>query len=221
MHLFLSLFLFGLILGAILYGTTYFITKNIDYKQRSYILIIVGTVFATISFSIGGFEGMPIIFIGLGVFLLAILLLIFGKINIYRRMIIALTLFITIFVFIFFQISQTEYWIMEKNVFSDDKDYEVTLHLEKLENKPHVQGYKIFGSKEESPIIVLSLGSTMKNNNIEVLDVTDEYDKTIIKVKTFSRNAVSKNPFVIIGLDKVKSNIEIIDTDGTKYEEIN
>lgn len=92
--------------------------------------------------------------------------------------------------------------------------------MEKLEENPHIKGYKLFDQGDPS-IIVLSLGSEMKNNNIEVLDISEEYDKTLIKVKTFSRNSVSENPYVIIGLDKVKSNIEIIDTDGTSYEEIN
>lgn len=217
MHLFLSFFLYGVLFGVAIYATTYFISKELEYKIRTYILFIVGALFIMISFLIGGFTGMPLIFPGLGVILFAILLLMFGKKEVYRRTIIAMVIFFVLFTFVFFKVTQAEYWIIKKNNLINDDP--VSLYVEKLEEEPNIKGYKLF-EQGEGYIIVLSLGIEMKNNNIEVLEISEEYGKTLLKVKSFSRNSVSENPYVIIGIDKVESNIEIVDTDGTSYEEI-
>lgn len=65
--------------GVVIYATTYFISQELEYKKRSHILIVVGALIILISFSIGGFTGMPLFFSGLGVILFAILLLMLGK----------------------------------------------------------------------------------------------------------------------------------------------
>ncbi|WP_203364540.1 hypothetical protein [Bacillus sp. REN10] len=60
----------------------------------------------------------------------------------------------------------------------------------------------------------------MAGNNIEVLDVTEDGDTTEIKVRTFYNESSEKNPTIVIGLDRVQSEIVIMDTNGTIYEQV-
>jgi hypothetical protein len=58
----------------------------------------------------------------------------------------------------------------------------------------------------------------MTGDNIEVLDVDEINGKTVIYVRSFYNKSTEKNPTIVIGLDRLKSEIEIRDTDGTLYE---
>ncbi|MEH7402926.1 hypothetical protein V7148_18300 [Gottfriedia acidiceleris] len=54
----------------------------------------------------------------------------------------------------------------------------------------------------------------MTGNNIEVLDVEESGDTTHIKIRTFQNKSIEKNPVIVMGLDRLQSEILITDTDA-------
>ena len=102
-----------------------------------------------------------------------------------------------------------------------DFEGEIITYAENLQNNPTVRGYKTFTISEGDPGIVLSLGNQMAGNNIEVLDVKEDGDTTIIQIRTFYNQSPDKNPYIMIGFNRLKPDIIIMDTDGTIYENTN
>ncbi|KYG26284.1 hypothetical protein ACU3L3_13520 [Priestia endophytica] len=65
----------------------------------------------------------------------------------------------------------------------------------------------------------MSLGEEIAGDNIEVPDVEEEGNTTVIKVKTFYNRSDEKNSFIAIGLDRVQSDVVIEDTNGTVFKD--
>lgn len=59
----------------------------------------------------------------------------------------------------------------------------------------------------------------MAGDNIEVLDVEEDGNTTVIKVRTFYNRSDEKNPFIVVGLDRVQSDVVIEDTNGAVFNE--
>lgn len=60
----------------------------------------------------------------------------------------------------------------------------------------------------------------MSRNTIELVDVENRDGCTEIKIRTNYNNSTEKNPYILIGINKVEPEILITDTDGTVYKEI-
>lgn len=97
---------------------------------------------------------------------------------------------------------------------------EVDLYSQQLQKHTNIKGYRTFTVSEGDKAIVLSLDGKMAGNNIEVLDVKEKANTTIIKIRTFYNQSNEKNPWIMIGLNRLKSNIVIMDTDRTIYKEV-
>jgi hypothetical protein len=76
--------------------------------------------------------------------------------------------------------------------------------------------YKVY---DNAKTVILSLGKEMAGDNIEVLEVKEDGNTTVIKVRTFYNRSDEKNPFIVVGLDRVQSDVVIEDTNGTVFKE--
>lgn len=220
MHLFMFMYLMGLMLGVLSYALTYYFSKKTNYKNRSGIISLTGVIVIICGFLVGGFEGMPFGVMSLGFFTVALLLFIFGGKEVWKKCVLTIIVIFVLCAFVFSAMNQIEYWTVKKSDQVLAHDNELGLYIKKVKKDSNMRGFEVFPLGEDAKAIVLSLGGAMEGSNIEVLNVEEEYDKTIVKVKSFYNNSSEPNPFIIIGLDRIKSEIEVIDTDGTMYEEL-
>ncbi len=217
MHTFMSLYLVGLLLGIVFYAMTYYFSDKYTYKKRSSIIAVVGGIILIGSLAVGGFEGMPFGVLSLGVFTVAVVLLVFGKNPLLKKVAITFTVLFAVSMFALTYINEIDYWIVKKTQYDLGDDF--GSYVEKLQTDTSIRGYETFTISEGSKAVVLSLGDEMAGNNIEVLDVEEYGNTTEIKVRTFNNQSDEENSVIAIGLDRIQSNIIIMDTDGTIYKE--
>lgn len=212
-------YLIGLIAGLAVYAITYIFNKDMPNKKRAKIVSIIGTLVLLISlFIIGGFEGMPIGLASLGIFTSAILLAFLGKYPLWRKLIYTIIITFTIFFLILVTFYKVDYWVINKEVSLQVDD--VDLFIKQLQKDTSISGYKTFTVSEGDDAIVLALGGEKAGNNIEILDVKEQGDRTIIQIRTFYNQSKEPNPVIAFGLSRLKSEIRIIDTDGIVYKKV-
>ncbi|WP_257967946.1 YesK-like family protein [Peribacillus deserti] len=211
------MFLIGLIIGLGFYALTYLFVKENVKKVVIVLIIGVLTILGSI-FVIGGFEGMPFGVLGLGIITISILFSFFGKSLLWKKIVYTfLILFVALYgAFSYF--NQVDYWIIKKAqpITGDHLDS----YFQQLQNNAEIQGYKTFTILEGNKGVVLSLGSKMAGSNIEVLDVEEQGDTTLIKIRTFYNSSPEKNPVIAIGLNRLQPEIVIMDTNGTTYQQV-
>lgn len=212
------MYLIGLLAGLGFYALTYLFVKEMENKIRVLVVVIIGIVilFGSITV-IGGFVGMPFGVLSLGILTTSILLAFFGKSSIWKKSVYTFIILVFVSYSTFMYLNKVEYWIVKKTHYSTDN--EVGSYIQQLQNDTSIQGYKTFTISEGNMGVVLSLGGKMAGNNIEVLDVKENGRTTEIKIRTFYNQSSEQNPVVIIGLDRLQSEIIIMDTNGTIYEE--
>lgn len=215
--MFAFMYLTGLLVGLSFYSLTYLFAKELKNKKRALVVSIIGITFLLGSmFIIGGFKGMPYGVLSLGIITIAILFALFGKKSLWKKVIYTLVILFVASYFLFVSLNQVDYWIVKNPHFVSGDD--VDSYIQLLQEDTSIQGYKTFTISEGSKGIVLSLGGNMAGNNIEVLDVTENYGTTEIKIRTFYNQSSEQNPIIMIGLDRLQDDIIIMDTDGTIYE---
>ncbi|MGZ9816183.1 YesK family protein [Peribacillus simplex] len=202
-------------LGIVMCGLTYLFMRKIEDRTQLLILFSLGfLIFVFSIFVIGGFEGMPYGVLSLGVFTLAILYFFLKKYVIGKKILfIGVPLIIAIHIFIGF-INQVDYRVVDKERLTDD---EVEPYIEKIEKDTSIVGYKKFEGYEEEDILLISMGGEKKGNTIEVLEVKEDSEKTIIRIRTLYNKNPEANPYIAVALTRVKSKVVILDTDGTNY----
>ncbi|MGE7879759.1 hypothetical protein [Peribacillus muralis] len=209
----------GLLIGVALVALSYFL-KELDHKKRSIFVAVIG-VFAIIGgLVIGGFEGMPISIIGIGILTVAILLLFAGNKSMVRNMVFSLVVLVPLAVFIYAgvdKISGNNFIVVAKN---ENLDIYLKQYYEELQVKTDTQGFKRLEPNNGEKVIVLSLGKEKQGNNIEVTGIEKQGDRTLINVKSFYNQSTEKNPTIIILVDKLGKNVVVQDADGTDYEEV-
>lgn len=190
-----------------------------ENKKRVIVLLLVGivTLFASI-FVIGGFEGMPYGVSSVGIFTTAILFSFFGKNTIWKKFVYTFVLLFIVLYFAFTYMNKVDYWIIKKTHFSYED--EMSLYEEQLQKNVSISGYKVFTILEGNKAIVLSLGGKMEGNDIEVLNVEEQGNTTLITIRSYYNQSNEKNPVIGIGLNRIQSEIVIMDTNGTIYEEV-
>ncbi|MFB6468091.1 hypothetical protein ACE38V_14995 [Cytobacillus sp. Hz8] len=213
------MYLIGLLIGLGVYGLTYLFAKNVANKKRVLTVVIISALLFFVSITIiGGFEGMPFGVLSLGIFTIALLLAFFGKSTLWKKLVYTIVLLFVGSYCVFMYLNQVDYWVIKKMNYASGNDIEY--YYEKLQEETKIKGYKTFTISEGNQAVVLSLGEKMAGNNIEVLDVKEEYGTTVFKIRTFYNQSSEKNPTVMIGLDRLQPEINIIDTDGTFYEKV-
>jgi hypothetical protein len=171
------------------------------------------------SLLIGGFKGMPLGVLSVGILTISFLMFIFIRKPLWLKYLFTTIVLLIACSFTFHFLDKVDYWIIkkEKTYVGDNELYS---YLDEIQNDTTIRGYKIFNISEGNKAVVLSLGGGMSGDNIEVLDVEEQNEKTVIRVRSFYNQSTEKNPTIIIGLDRIKSQVEIIDTDGTLYKAV-
>ncbi|RLL48448.1 hypothetical protein D8M04_04085 [Oceanobacillus piezotolerans] len=179
-------------------------------------MFIVGIAIVFGGLLVGGFEGMPLSVIGLGVITIFIILMIMGKKSLWRKYIFTFIVLFVVGMFAFSYLNRPDYWIIQKeNEYASQED-EIYKYLERLQTED-ISGFKIMDTVD-SKAVILSLGEERTGTSIEVSDVEELNGKTVIHVKSFYNKSTEINPTVIIGVDKLNPVVEVRDVDGTMYK---
>lgn len=210
------MFLIGLVVGLGLYLLTYVFAKEIENRRRVLTLATIGGLSLLGSIAVAyqvetlGY-GIAFLISSLGILVISFLLTLFGKSIVWKKSVFTFVILFVIVSSCRMYMKQVDYWVIkETKVFSDEEES----YLQLLQRDPTIQGYKAF-----EQVVVLSLGEEMAGDNIEVLDVEEDGNTTVIKVRTFYNRSDEKNPFIAIGLDRVQSDVVIEDTNGTVFKE--
>lgn len=68
-------------------------------------------------------------------------------------------------------------------------------------------------------MVIVSLGSSEKDKKLEVSDVKFSSKETIVTVKRKpAPTANEKNPYILIGLDKIEGEFIVQDEKGNRFE---
>lgn len=217
--MFSILFLIGLLIGSVSYVITYIYGKEISNVKRSIAVTVVGVISLIVSMVvIGGFEGIPFGVMSAGIILMAIVFFLIGKIGFLRKTVILGLVVYALIYAAYIDYNQVNYWIDDKTV--QDQDGNILAHLHNIETDTSIKGFKVFTIMEGQKEIALSLGEKMAGNSIEVTDVENKEGQTEVHIRTTYNQSEEKNPYILVGLDNEESEIVVIDTDGTVYEEL-
>ncbi|WP_018708848.1 hypothetical protein [Siminovitchia fordii] len=213
-------YLTGLLLGIGFYALTFYFSKEMDGFKRVAFLVVVSLTTVVGGLLIGGFAGMPVSLIGAGILSVAFLLWIGERGPLWKKAMLTLTVLGALggLSYIGFnQLNGSSFNVAAKD---DRWDPDINKYYEQLQADPNIKGWKVFDTYEDSKAIVLSLGGEMSGNNIEVLGIEKKSGRTDINIRTFANQSKEANPTIIILLDKLEPFVQIKDTDGTVYEEI-
>ncbi|MBT9248269.1 hypothetical protein [Bacillus halotolerans] len=114
---------------------------------------------------------------------------------------------------------QSSYWVLEKDRIGEGSS-ELELYANYLQTHDDVKGYQVFTILEGRKMVIVSLGSSEKEKKLEVSDVKYSPTETIVTVKRKpAPKANEKNPFILIGLDKIEGDLIVQDESGDRFEE--
>ncbi|MGJ3194271.1 YesK family protein [Peribacillus frigoritolerans] len=213
--IFLYVYEAGIILGIIMCGLTYLFLRKIEDRTQFLLLFSLGILILVFSILvIGGFEGMPYGVLSLGVLTLAVLYFFLNRYSLGRKILfIGVPLIIALHILFVF-INQVDYRVVDKERLMDD---ETGNYIEKIEKDTSIVGYKKFKGGEGEDFLLISMGGERKGNTIEVLEVKEDSEKTIIRIRTSYNKNPEPNPYIAVALTRIKSKVVILDTDGTNY----
>ena len=216
--MFFYMFLIGLLIGLGFYALTYLFMKEWVNKKRVLVVVIIGvlSLFGSITV-IGGFAGMPFGVLSLGILTISIVLTFFGNSSLWKKSVYTIVILFIASYSAFMYLDKVDYWIVKKTHYSSGDD--LGSYIQQLQTDTTIQGYKTFTISEGNKGIVLSLGGEMAGNDIEVLDVEEQGQTTVIKIRTFYNKSNEENPVIVIGLNRVQPEIIIMDTNGTIYQQ--
>lgn len=199
----------------IVFGLAYVFVKGIEDRTQILLQFSLGILILVFSiFVIGGFEGMPYAVLSLGVLTLAVLYFFLNRYSLGRKILfIGVPIIIALHILFVF-INQVDYRVVDKERLTDD---ETGNYIEKIEKDTSIVGYKKFKGGEGEDFLLISMGGERKGNTIEVLEVKEDSEKTIIRIRTSYNKNPEPNPYIAVALTRIKSKVVILDTDGTNY----
>lgn len=218
------MFLFGLVVGLALYLLTYVFAKEIENRRRVLTVATIGGLSLLGSIALAyqvetlGY-GIAFLISSLGILVISFLLTLFGKSIVWKKSVFTFVILFVIVSSFRMYINQVDYWVIKETRLSIGTADEIGSYLSLLQQNPTIQGHKTFTISEGANAVVLSLGEEMAGDNIEVLEVKEDGNTTVIKVRTFYNRSDEKNPFIVVGLDRVQSDVVIEDTNGTVFKE--
>ncbi|AUZ41192.1 hypothetical protein [Bacillus sp. MBGLi79] len=113
---------------------------------------------------------------------------------------------------------QPSYWVLEKDRLDEVTD--IKMYVNDLQMHDDVKGYQVFTILEGRKMVIVSLGSSEKDKKLEVSDVKFSPKETIVTVKRKpAPTANEKNPYILIGLDKIEGEFIVQDEMGNRFEE--
>ncbi|MCY7830610.1 hypothetical protein MOD54_08550 [Bacillus spizizenii] len=114
---------------------------------------------------------------------------------------------------------QSSYWVLEKERIGESSS-ELELYANYLQTHDDVKGYQGFTILEGRKMVIVSLGSSEKEKKLEVSDVKYTPKETIVTVKRKpAPKANEKNPYILIGLDKIEGEFIVQDEMGSRFDE--
>ncbi|AZV49440.1 hypothetical protein DIC78_10815 [Bacillus halotolerans] len=114
---------------------------------------------------------------------------------------------------------QPSYWVLEKERIGEGGS-ELELYANYLQMHDDVKGYQVFTISEGKKMVVVSLRSSEKDKKLVVSDVKFSTKETIVTVKRKpALKANEKNPYILIGLDKIEGDLIVQDESGNSFEE--
>lgn len=219
MGLLIAYFL-GLLIGIAFYALTFYFSKEMNDDKRKMIVGVIGLVSVLGGLVVGGFSGMPITLMGTGNFTVSLLLWFGGKSPLWRKAILSIVVLVALGGLISIgldKLNGSRFTVDEK----DEKlDPILKNYYEHLQVNTDIKGWKTFDTYGDDKAIILSLGGDKKGNNIEVLGIEKKSARIIVNIRTFENQSTEENPTIIVLIDKLEPNIEIKDTDGTIYKEV-
>ncbi|KIN26637.1 hypothetical protein B4072_4192 [Bacillus subtilis] len=97
---------------------------------------------------------------------------------------------------------------------------DLEIYANYLQIHDDVKGYQVFTISEGKKMVVVSLGSSENEKQLEVSDVNFSPKETIVTVKRKpAPTANEKNPYILIGLDKIEGEFIVQDEKGNRFEE--
>lgn len=219
----LQLFLaVGVLIGIICYALTYYVSKAISPFQRALAVGGAGILLLLVSIAyIGGWDGIPFGFMAAGVVAISVYLALTIHLPLIKR--VGLIIFAGWSVILLVTPllnDDTSYWVLDKLGVDEYTDSSLASEYNSLQRDASVRGYSVHTISEGKPAIVLSLGEEMKGSNLEVVSVEAENNRTTIMVRSFSNGSTEANPTIMIGLDELKDEVIVTDTDGTRYPKL-
>ncbi|MEC2111745.1 hypothetical protein P9F85_10855 [Bacillus stercoris] len=113
---------------------------------------------------------------------------------------------------------QPSYWVLEKDRLDEVTD--IKMYVNDLHMHDDVKGYQVFTISEGKKMVVVSLGSSANDKKLDVSDVKYSPKETIVTVKRKpAPKANEKNPYILIGLDKIEGDLIVQDETGDRFEE--
>ncbi|WP_432357785.1 hypothetical protein [Sporosarcina sp. UB5] len=107
------------------------------------------------------------------------------------------------------------YWVLDKKRL--DEDPAVRQYVNYLQNeKTDRKGFKLIDIAEGKKLVVVSTGTNkfeLEAVGVEVLD-----DETIVTVREVEADSDEINPYILIGLDRKKGKLKVVNEDGEEYE---
>ncbi|OIR60057.1 hypothetical protein BLL41_17660 [Bacillus sp. FMQ74] len=114
---------------------------------------------------------------------------------------------------------QPSYWVLEKDRI-DEGSLDLEIYANYLQIHDAVKGYQVFTISEGKKMVVVSLGSSENEKQLEVSNVKFSPKETTVTVKRKpAPTANEKNPFILIGLDKIEGDLIVQDETGYHFEE--
>lgn len=106
-------------------------------------------------------------------------------------------------------------WVIEKSRISELPD--VQNYVDKLQNnQTDYKGYKIFTISEGKKVVVISSGE--HGQQLDLADVQISSKETAITVERGKEEAKEKNPYILVGIDKIQGAFYVFDQSGEEYE---
>ncbi|MCB7154310.1 hypothetical protein LI278_11355 [Bacillus stercoris] len=113
---------------------------------------------------------------------------------------------------------QPSYWVLEKDRLDEVTD--IKMYVNDLHMHDDVKGYQVFTISEGKKMVVVSLGSSANDKKLDVSDVKYSPKETIVTVKRKpAPTANEKNPYILIGLDKIEGDLIVQDETEDRFEE--
>ncbi|CUB20259.1 hypothetical protein BN2127_JRS7_00471 [Bacillus subtilis] len=114
---------------------------------------------------------------------------------------------------------QPSYWVLEKDRIGEGSP-DLEIYANYLQMHDDVKGYQVFTVLEGRKMVIVSLGSSEKDKKLEVSGVKYSPKETIVTVKRKpASKANEKNPYILIGLDKIEEEFIVQDEMGSRFEE--
>lgn len=108
-----------------------------------------------------------------------------------------------------------EYWVGKKKEI--DEEPGVRQYVNYLQNeKPERKGFKLIDISEGKKMVVVSTGTN--ELELEAVDVEVLDDETIVTVKEVEADSEEVNPYILIGLERKKGKVKVLNEDGEEYE---